>query len=107
MNAPATLTDFLADFAKGQQAVHDATAWVEFEHDPKVPGRTGYRITGKTADVVQGAIDARHAEAERAGGVAEFLHPRRDKSGKFYSLGYINRTQPRRPSPSDRMDTAP
>jgi hypothetical protein len=84
-----TLDTFLADLVRGQQAVYDATAWVEYEHDPKVPGRTGYRITGKTPEIVQSAIDGRMAQAERTGRMAEFTHPRRGADGQFVSLGHI------------------
>lgn len=90
--AETALANLLAELADTPRRVRDATAWVEFENDPRVPGRTGYRITGKTADVVQGAIDARLAEIDRCGGVAEFTHPCRH-GDQFVSLGYVQRSQ--------------
>lgn len=78
----------IADMLRGQQAVKRATATVQWETDPKTPGRTAYRITGATRDVVQGAIDARMTEAENGDGRAQFIGPHRFEGG-WVALGEV------------------
>lgn len=80
------LADFMADTA----AISRATALVEFETDPQTPGRTAYRITGPSADVVQNAIDARmrHAEDRPGRNFARFTAPTRTADG-WQALGEV------------------
>lgn len=82
------ISDFLDGLARGQAAVACATAYVEAEADPKLPGRTAYRISGQMRDAVQGAIDARMREAEERGGFAHFIGPHRDGDG-YLALGEV------------------
>jgi hypothetical protein len=78
----------ITDMLRGQEAVRRATATVEWETDPRTPGRTAYRITGATRDVVQGAIDARMTAAENGDGRANFIGPHRDENG-WVALGEV------------------
>lgn len=80
--------DALDEILNGFKRLTAATARVEFETDPSVPGRTAYRITGPTRGVVQAAIDTRMLEVEERGGFAQFLNPGR-VAGGFQSLGEI------------------
>lgn len=82
------LADAINDMFRGQEAVRRATAHVEWEKDPRAPGRTAYRITGATRDVVQGAITARMNEAEDGGGRAQFIGPHRFEGG-WVALGEV------------------
>ena len=87
-----SLTEFLHDIRRGQEAVRKATATIEAVPDLSVPGRTSYRITGASAAVVQSAIDTRIADAEANGGSAEFTWPRW-KNGRYEAVGYVNRNR--------------
>lgn len=78
----------ISDMIRGQEAVRRATATVEWETDPKLPGRTAYRITGATRDVVQGAIDMRMVEAENGNGRSLFIGPNRYDGG-WVALGEV------------------
>jgi len=82
------LADAINDMFRGQEAVRRATAQVEWEKDPRVPGRTAYRITGATRDVVQAAITRQMDFAERTDGNAEFTNPERIETG-WESVGYV------------------
>jgi len=83
----------IADILRGQESVRRATAHIEWQADPATPGRTAYRITGATRDVVQNAISARMEAAERLDGNSEFTHPERIIDG-WLSLGYVLLPQP-------------
>lgn len=67
-------------------------AHVESEADPKRLGRTGYRITGPTAQVVQDAIDTITATVDAAlggaAGLARFIGPARIDEG-WGALGEV------------------
>ena len=78
----------ITDMLRGQEAARRATAHVEWETDPKTPGRTAYRITGATRDGVQGAIDVRMSEAENGDGRAQFIGPHRCDGG-WMALGEV------------------
>ncbi len=85
-----TLSTLLSDFSRAPETAARATALVEYERDPRTPGRTAYRITGPNPAVVQNAIDARMREAEEAPGpnCAQFEMPRR-RNGQWEALGYV------------------
>ncbi len=78
MSIPAGLQELFhrinAEIAS-QEAIRKATATVEAERDPRMPGRTAYRITGASRAVVTAAIEARINEAHDRGGFANFIGP--------------------------------
>lgn len=88
MSAHPVTKDVLGEIIDGFRALHRATAWVEFEKDPAIPGRTAYRISGQDRGAVQSAIDSRMQEAERAGGFANFVGPNRIDGG-WAALGEV------------------
>lgn len=65
-------------------------ARVEAQADPKMPGRTAYRITGHTRATVQVEIDRLMRAAEDApnGGFANFVGPHRSACG-YTALGEV------------------
>ena len=78
------ISDLLDDVLHGFGGLARATARVEWELDPRQPGRTAYRITGATREVVQNAIDTqmRRDPCQRRGGIAQHVfvpdHQNRD-----------------------------
>ena len=78
----------LHDMVNGFLAVRRATAWVEWEDDPRIPGRRAYRITGETKESVQAAVDGRMALVDNATGSARFVGPYRDNGG-YIALGEV------------------
>ena len=61
-------------------------AWVEYEDDYAYPGRRCYRITSKSKEAVQIAIDARMRIMEDCSGFANFIGPYRFDDG-FVAIG--------------------
>lgn len=92
---PKTLTDVLGAYVRGQEAVRNATAWVQATLDEQVPGRTIYRITGHAKAAVQAAIDnrCRLTEDHEHGGLANFIGPYRSKDG-YEARGEVVLFQP-------------
>lgn len=79
----------------------DSPATIEFEPDPRTPGRVGYRVTGPTWHAVQNAI----IDLMEARGVvhAQFTTPARvpftgfgqpRDAGRFAALGFTMSAMP-------------
>lgn len=83
-----TLDGFLERIHASQQVAANAAVQVESEADPKVVGRTGYRLTGATRAVVAVRSARILEEAEQEGGYGEFVGPVPVEGGLYASLGY-------------------
>lgn len=87
-HAPTFTLDGFLDRVHRSQQVAANYVQVESEPDPKVVGRTAYRLTGAT----RAAVALRSArvleEAERDGGHGEFIGPVPIGGGLYRSLGY-------------------
>lgn len=85
---PSTLKAFtkLADKLAAPPKPACQSTLVEYEDDPKMPGRTAIRISGPSREHVQHHIDLATNWVERIGGYARFIGPARIPGG-FAAMG--------------------
>lgn len=81
------VSEFLDRLLVGQQLAANTSVNVESEADPKVVGRTAYRLTGPVKALVAQRAGRILEEASDAGGRGRFIGPHRIDGGLYGALG--------------------
>jgi len=63
----------------------DAQVLIEFQDDPRTPGRTAYRITGRSRDEVAAEVTALQFGEDVVASEFEYSRP----EGRWVALGYV------------------